>query len=88
MHYSHIPGDQAGIKEEPLTICFCGDAAIRPDGVPEERGHALLIRAPRIWVGMMPSNTLGNKIPVCFRVRLDTSCRGLFPTTTGIEHME
>lgn len=87
VHYSHIPGDQAGIKEEPRTICFCGDAAIRPDGVPEERGHALLIPAPRgrIWVGLMPSNTLGNKTSVRFCARLDTSCRGLFPTTTWRE---
>lgn len=88
VHYSHIPGDQAGIKEEPLTICFCGDAAIRPDGVPEERGHALLIPAPPIWVGPMPSIRLGNKISVCFRARLDTSCWGLFPTTTGAAQME
>lgn len=46
MHYSHIPGDWAAIKEQPLTVCFCGDAAIRPGSVPEERGHALLLPAP------------------------------------------
>lgn len=65
VHYPHIPGDQAGIKEEPLTICFCGDAAIMPDGVPEERGrgHAPLIPALRgcIWVTLVCLNALVNK---------------------------
>lgn len=80
MYYPHIPGDQAAIKEEPLTICFCGDAAITADGVPEERGHAPLIPALRgcIWVTLMCLNALVNKME-CFRIRLDTSCQGLFP---------